>query len=264
MPALLAATLILAQANAPEAAIPAALPTVEDDRLLACKREARSDPAQAINTAVEWLQGASGPPASLPQECLGFAYMGILRWQAAKDSFVLARDARVFDDHAERARLGAMAGNAALAGDANGQALVLLQTAQDDAIAAQDRAMAGQIASEKARALVGLGRTTDAATALEEARDLAPQNAEVWLLSATLARRMDDLPSAQGWIGTAAGLDPANPSIGLEAGVIAALAGFPEAARDSWLSVIATAGSTPQAETARGYLEQLGVEVPPR
>ena len=111
---------------------------------------------------------------------------------------------------------------------------------------------------------MGLDRATDAATALAQARELAPQNAEVWLLSATLARRMDDLPAAQDWIETAALLDRSNPSIGLEAGVIAALGGFPEAARDSWLSVIATAGGTPQAETARNYLEQIGVEVPPR
>ena len=265
MTAFLAASLIFAQATAAQQAPPPAeLPTIEDDRLLACMREARNDPAQAITTAIDWLQGTSGAPASKPQECLGFAYMGILRWQAAKDSFVMARDARVFDDYAERARLGAMAGNAALAGGSNGQALALLRRAQEDALTAQDNALAGQIASEKARALVAQDRADDAATALEQARDLAPQNADIWLLSATLARRMDDLPNAQNWIETADLLAPNNPSIGLEAGVIAMLGGFEDAARNSWLSVVATSGGTPQAETARAYLAQLEQDIPGR
>lgn len=259
MPALLAASLIFAQA-----AVPAAPATLEDDRLLSCMTEARTDPAQAITTAIDWMDGLSGPAASLPQQCLGFAFMGLLRWQAAKDSFVIARDARLYDDYAERARLGAMAGNAALAGEANGQALVLFQTAQDDAVSADDTELAGQIASDKARALVGLQRMTDAASALEEARALAPQNAEIWLLSATLARRIDDLTAAQGWIETAVLLDPANPAIGLEAGVIAALGGFDDAARSSWLSVVQTAGGSPEAATARAYLQQLDGEVPER
>ena len=86
---------------------------------------------------------------------------------------------------------------------------------------------------------------------------LAPQVAEVWLLSATLARRMEDLDSAQGWIETAAALAPANPSIGVEAGLIAAMGGFDDAARASWESVMDTAPGTPQASAARNYLAQL-------
>ncbi|HZF45775.1 MAG TPA: hypothetical protein VEZ26_05540, partial [Sphingomonadaceae bacterium] len=55
----------------------------------------------------------------------------------------------------------------------------------------------------------------------------------------------------------AAGLDPANPAIGLEAGVIAALAGADDAARKSWQSVVETAPDSPEAQTARDYLAQL-------
>ena len=90
------------------------------------------------------------------------------------------------------------------------------------------------------------------------ARRDSPQNAETWLLSATLARRQGDLASAQARIQTAAGLDFKNPDIGLEAGVIAALGNRDDAARKSFQSVIDTAARTPEAEAAKGYLDQLG------
>lgn len=259
MPALLAATLIFAQA-----ASVAAPATLEDDRLVACMAEARSDPAQAIITANEWMEGMSRTARGHPQQCLGFAYMGLLRWNAAREAFVEARDARPIDDLAERARLGAMAGNAAFAGEDNILALLLLQAAQGDASSAGENAMAGGIAADIARVQVNMGQPDEAALSLERARVFAPQNAEVWLLSATLARRMEDLPSAQSWIATAVQLDPANPAVGLEAGVIAAMGGRMEAARDSWLSVVAVAGGSPQAQTARSYLEQIGEEFPDR
>ena len=93
--------------------------------------------------------------------------------------------------------------------------------------------------------------------AREKARTDAPQNADAWLLSATLSRRLDDLAAAQGQIETAAALAPEDPAVGLEAGVIAALAGNDEAARKSWNSVLGLAPDAPEAAIARTYLGQL-------
>ena len=107
-------------------------------------------------------------------------------------------------------------------------------------------------------ALVAQGKTADAAAALAEARRDAPQNPDGWLLSATLARRSGDLGAAQAQIETAAGLDPKNPQVGLEAGVIAALAGRDDAARKSWQSVIDTSPGTPEADTANAYIAEVG------
>ncbi|TIX49007.1 tetratricopeptide repeat protein [Alteraurantiacibacter aquimixticola] len=239
-------------------------PTLEEDRLRACMDEARNDPAQAILNVSDWMVGTSGPSVSAPQQCLGFAYMSLLRWDAARQAFTEARDARLESDSAGRARLGAMAGNAAIAAEQHGQALVLLQAAQADATAVGNTTLAGSIASDRARALVGLGRMADGANALEEARSLAPQDASIWLLSATLARRMENLANAQQWIETAAALDPGNLSIGLEAGLVAALGGFDDAARSSWQSVIDTAPRTPEGQTARFYLDQLDEEQLPQ
>jgi tetratricopeptide (TPR) repeat protein len=235
-----------------------ALPvTLEQDRLTACMDEAQRDPATAIATANEWLEGTSGPGRSLPQQCLGIAYTALLRWDAAMQAFTTARDARLVDDYLARARLGGMAGNAALAGEVYLQATSLLLRAEEDALAAEQNVMAGQFATDRARALVALGLESEAAAALAKAREFAPQDATIWLLSATLARRMDDLANAQDWIETASLLDSVNPSIGLEAGLIAALAGFEDAARASWQSVVDNAGGSPQASTAQLYLQQL-------
>lgn len=258
----LTASLVFAQLSIP-LDLPFGGPSLEDDRLRACITEARSDPAAAILTASQWLEGLAGPATSAPQQCLGFAYMGVLRWQAAEQAFTAAREARGAGDRAERARIGTMAGNAALAGDRPADALSLFEQAQADASAANDRALAGSISADRARAFVAMGQDLAGAQALAQARELATQDPAIWLLSATLARRMEDLASARGWIAIAAALDPANPAVGLEAGVIAVLGGSDEAARQSWQSVIDLAPQSPQADTARTYLAQLAQPVEP-
>lgn len=79
----------------------------------------------------------------------------------------------------------------------------------------------------------------------------------VWLLSATLSRRLNRLTEAQTQIEKAAELRPTDPAIALEAGLIAVFAGRIDAARKSWRSVIAIAPNSDSAGTARGYLAQL-------
>lgn len=249
------AGLIFAQAAAPT--------TVEQDRLQVCMDEARSDPAGAIASANEWLEGSYGAQASAPQQCLGFAFTSLLRWDAAREAFIKARDAASEQDLARRARLGAMAANAALAASDYQTAEELLGTAQADASASGNGPLAGEIAADRARALVGLEQPEEAASALEQARELAPQDAQVWLLSATLARRQGNLEAAQGWIEAADALEPENPAVLLEAGLIAALAGRDDVARTTWQSVVLIDSDSPEADAARAYLEQLeGVPVP--
>lgn len=259
MPPLLALSLLVA-AQQGAAATP---PTLEEDRLRACMMEARADPAQAITTASQWLEGTAGVARAAPQQCLGFAYMGLSRWDAAMVAFTAARDARPQDDRRTRARLGAMAGNAALAA---GQYLVaegVLSLAAEDALAGGDAPLAGQAQADRARALVALADMPAAAAALEQARTHAPQDAAVWLLSATLARRMEDIANARAFIATAGLIAPRDAAIGLEAGLIAALAGDDAAARANWQAVIDLDGGAPEAAAARQYLAQLA-EAPPQ
>ena len=212
-----ATALLVAQAAAPSGPPPSA----EESRLVACKDQARSDPATAIATASGWLSEAQGPGRSAPQQCLGFAYTSLLRWGAAESAFLAAREALLPADRTQRARLAAMAGNAALAGGRGEAALAAFDLGEEDARVAGDRPLAGIIATDRARALVALDRPAQAAEALALARRDAPQDASAWLLSATLARREDRLEEARGYIRTAADLAPQDLSIVLEAGLIA-------------------------------------------
>lgn len=219
-----------------------------------CLEIAEQTPEDAEASARSWLASAQGPEKAVPGECLGVALSRQDKWAEAETTFAAARDAAA--DKTLRARLGAMAGNAALANGDAARALTALDGARTDATG--DAAMTGGIDVDRARALVSLKRNDEAAAALAEARNVAPDNAQAWLLSATLSRRMNKLPEAQAQIEKAAALVPADPEIGLEAGVIAVLAGRSEAARRSWQSVLATAPDSEAARTAKGYIAQLG------
>ena len=227
-------------------------------RLQACLDDAEASPSDAIEQAEAWLTMVKGTPRVEPNQCLGTAHSRRGEWDEAEAAFLAGRDAAATGDYARRAQLGGMAGNAALAGQAPARALAALDIAQADAQKAGDVRLSGEIAIDRARALVALKRDADAATALAEARTAAANNSLAWLLSATLSRRRGKLAEAQAQIATAAQLSPTDPEIGLEAGVIAVLAGRDEAARKSWQSVIAAAPTSEAATTARSYLAQLG------
>lgn len=216
------------------------------------------DAEEAADAARTWLAKAKGAERASAGECLGVALSVSEDWKEAADAFRTARTAA--NTPAARARLGAMAGEAALNGGDPAAALAAFEAAGVDA--AGDQAMTGAIAVYGARALVALGRQEEAVAPLAQARAARPGDAKVWLLSATLSRRLGRLGEAQKQIERAADLLPIDPEIGLEAGLIAALAGRDEAARKSWDSVLTVAPTSAAADTARGYLAQLGAPPP--
>lgn len=260
---LVAALLFALMQSAPEAGAvlpePARSPprTLAEDRLALCLEQARTDPATAMAEASRWAGEASAAEASYPQQCLGMVYTSLLRWQAAEQAFLAARDAADPADRLRRAQLGTMAANAALAEDRAAAALAALDLAAADAEAAGDAALRAVIETDRARAQVLGGNEALAEAALASARALDPQNPLAWLLSATLARRLGKLDEAEGFISTTLALAPDNLEAALEAGVIAMLDGREASAAQSWSSLIGRAPSSEEAATARGYLAQL-------
>ena len=227
----------------------------------ACKDALEGDPAEAVNVASDWVTKAGKDEIADAQACLAMAHSRRQEWSDAESAFTAARDASGADRLA-RARYGAAAGNAALASGDSARALVDLVQAADDAKDSKDHELIGGIALDRARALVAAKRLPEAETALDEARAHLPQSSEAWLLSATLARRMEKMDRAQSHIERAGELNPLDPAIGLEAGVIAMLTGHEAAAKKSWQSVIAAAPGSPEAVQARSYLRQVGVDTP--
>jgi len=235
----------------------AAGPVVPTPRGGGCIDEVTANPEVSALAAQKALDTATGSARLRAGLCLGAALGAMERWDEARTAFLRARDAAAPTDTASRARLGAMAGNAALAGGSAAQALQILDIAQADAKTAADTELTGSIALDRARAFVAASRPGDAEGALAQARTATPGNAQAWLLSATLSRRENKLAQAQTQIERAAQIAPEDPEIGLEAGVIAMLAGREDAARKSWQSVLAAAPGSPAADTAKGYLAQL-------
>ena len=221
-----------------------------------CLKLAASDPARARTLADEWISRTIGAQRAAGSHCLGIATANSGDWPAAAAAFLAARGGA--DEPRFRARMSALAGSALLAQGEPDAALAALDVGQVDA--AGDAELSGALQLDRASALVSLGRETDAAAALSEARAAVPQDAQAWLLSATLSRRMGDMTGAQTFIEQAAALDPRDPAVGLEAGVIAALDGRDEAARKSFESVVAASPESEQGVAAKRYLAQLAGE----
>ena len=227
--------------------------------LQSCLRAAQDTPDDAIDIADAWLLAAKTmTERSGASQCKALALSTQENWAEAAGQFAAARDQTPASEPGERARLGALAGNALVAAGAMAPGLTALNQAERDAQAAGDTKQRGELQIGRARALVTLGRLAEAAAALSAARTQAPGDYQAWLLSATLSRRQNRLADAQHQIERAAALMPVDPVVGVEAGVIAVLSGRDAAARRSWQSVIAVAPASPAATTAQGYLDQLG------
>ncbi len=234
----------------------ARMPTFTPSRLQECLQQVQANAGTGAEAARAWLAQAKGSASAEPQLCLGLAQAELGEWEEAEAAFIAGRDVAAANEAVLKARLGAMAGNAALAQDEPERALVALDAAAVVAKAQVDTELAGDIALDRARALVALKRDGEAATALDEARSAAPGNAAAWLLSATLSRRMAKLAEAQRQIEQAAVLAPLDAEVGLEAGVIAMLAGREDAARRSWQSVVAASPTSDAGIRAKAYLDQ--------
>ena len=256
---------------ATQSATPVAAPPRAHTRYSLCLAVGDKDLPAGIAAARAWLaesQPNAGPNAArgAAAQCLGQLLVQQGDYTGAEAAFAESAGQVPATDVAAASALQAMAGNAALAGGKAETALTWFEKALSavpaKAPTAEDNAARGAVEIDRSRALVALDRLPEASGALEEAHRLAPNDAEGWLLSATLARRGKDLERAQRDIEVAAGLAPHGdslaPQIGLEAGVIAVLGGREEAARKSWESVLALGPESAEAKTARGYLDQLG------
>ncbi|MCB2050759.1 MAG: hypothetical protein KDE63_04950 [Novosphingobium sp.] len=245
---------VIAAATAASAPAPAI-----DAKLDECMHLAASDPIAAQDAARAWLDESKEDNTTKAKalQCLGVAMANSGAWDDAETTFLQARDLTATSDLVARARLAAMAGNTALADGRATAALHALDMAKADAATIGDPMLTSGIEIDRARAMVGASDMDGAAVALASAREANPADWEAWLFSATLARRQGKLVEAQGFIEKAADLRPVDLTVGLEAGVIAALAGHADAARKSWQSVIDAKPKSREAEAARAYIAEL-------
>ena len=217
-----------------------------------CTDQIAADPIAAAETAQRWAAQGGG---ALARQCAGLAYVAQERWGEAANAFEqAARDAKP-DEQLAAANLWVQAGNARLAGaDPRG------------AVAAFDKALVsgllsgpakGEIRLDRARANVAAGDAMAARTDLDEALRLVPEDPLAWLLSASLARRMDQLDRAQTDIAEAARRSPDDANVALEAGRIALAAGAILAARLAFEAAIRNQPGGEAANAAQAELDRL-------
>lgn len=235
---LLAATAVAATPASPEVA-----------RFEQCVALVQKDPKAAVEAAQAWrLKG--GDIAA--RQCLGLAYMALDRAAPAALTFEQAARAAEAAQDSRATDLWGQAGNAWLvAGDA-AKALAALDVAL--ARGGGSDAWKGELYIDRARADVELGNIKAARTDLDKAVALVPDDPMGWLLSASLARREENLARAANDIAEAEKRGPNDPDIALEAGNIAALNGDIKTARTKW-TVAATKGAgTTTGKSAEGAL----------
>lgn len=237
-----------------QAATPSGPPAPIADRYEHCLDRAKSDPTGAEAEAGQWqLAGGS----FFASQCLGMAYANEARWSAAAASFESAARAAEKAGDTRGANYWAQAGNAWLAaGDAS-----KARSALDAAISAGT--LKGQPLGEahldRARAMVAGDDPEGAREDLDRALTEVPADPLAWLLSATLARREQQVVRAKTDIAEALQRGSDDPSVQLEAGNIAAMAGDEAGAKAAWRQAVTLRPDSAAGKAAAAALAQFEV-----
>ncbi|MEH6758485.1 MAG: tetratricopeptide repeat protein [Parasphingorhabdus sp.] len=231
--------------------------TMTEVRFNECVDLAVDDPVSGVVEANKWRIEGGG---FLARHCLGFAYAEQFNWTAATTAFVEAAREAEIAKYPRVANFWAQAGNAALAGDQPEKALEYLNAAlvQGSLLGLEK----GEVHLDRARAHVALNHYDAAKSEFASVHELAPQDPLAWLLSATLARRMGDLPLAKADIAVAAKLAARDPAIALEAGNIAYDGGDTAEAKANWEKAVEIDAESRPAKAAKKYLAQLVTTAP--
>lgn len=245
-------------ANRPRREAAASQQSVTSKWLSECLELLETDASRAHAVAQIRRNATTGADRVVANHCLGLAATELGLWDDARTAFIAARDETPGDEAGAKARFAAMAGNAALGAGRAADAAEILAEARALAKQSGSVTLEAIAATDHARALVRLEREEEALAALVLATQLEPGLVEGWLLRATLLRRMEQLDAARTAIEQAGGLSPHDLEIALEAGLIAALQGRDEAARDQWQRIVSAQPDSLAGQRAADYLEQLG------
>lgn len=243
--------MLIAQAVTP---LPAPLPPAADSmetRYDRCVDLATVNPPEGVVEGTQWRASGGG---FFARQCIGIAYANQAKWAPAAEEFEAAAQEAEVARNNKAAQFWAQAGNARLAaGD-----VAKARAALDAALAAGTLVglERGEAQFDRARAMVAAGELEGARNDIDQALTSAGEDPLIWLASATLARRMDDLPRARKDIAEAFRRSSDDPSIYLEIGNIAALGGDADGAKAAWNDAVRVAPSSEAAANARNALKQ--------
>ena len=221
------------------------------DRYNNCIDLATGDPAKGETEATFWHRDGG---RFLARQCLGIALANQGRWLAAAGEFEdAAQEAEVVHDN-RAAYFWAQAGNAWLAT----KNTVKARRALDAALAAGtlETTQRGEALFDRARSMVASGDLAGARADIDAALALVKQDPLIWLASATLARKMNDLPRAKIDVAEAFRQATDDAAVYLEVGNIAAAAGDESGAKAAWNDAVRIAPDSNAGRSARVALKQ--------
>jgi tetratricopeptide (TPR) repeat protein len=227
----------------------AQLPGGEAARFQACTALIRTDAKEAVTQAEGWSEAAKSVPA---RHCLGLAYSAADRWTAAAAAFEQAATQAQSEQDGRAATLWSQAGNAALAADDARRATTLFDKAL--ALPSLPAVVAGEAWVDRGRADFELGDLAAARSDIDRGLKLVPNDPFPWLLSATLARKQNDVPRAETDIAQAVRLAGDDAAVQLELGNISAAAGKHDAARQAWTRAAQRDPGSPEGKAAAAAL----------
>ncbi len=218
-------------------------------RVAACQKLIDADPKAAVDQATAWADRDRNVPS---RQCLGLAFVAVERWIPAEAALAQAAAQAEADRDARGLSIWSQAANAALAGDRPAKARDDL----DHVVTAANvpPTLLGEAWVDRARADVALDALPQARTDMDKGLALVPQDPFAWYLSASLARRQNDLARAQKDIAIALKSAADDPSVQLEAGNIYAAAGLPDAAHAAWTHAAQIAPDAPEGQAAKAAL----------
>lgn len=246
------------QPNAPQIADPAtqrelsAPNNLTELRLNECLDLAVNDPNSGIVAANEWKIDGGG---FFADHCLGFAYAVDFKFDAAVVAFDNAAQAAAAKNDDRAVRFWLQAANASIAGQKPTEAIGFIDAALSLGILEGEQL--GEAHLDKARAMVAIKLEEKAGAELLIAQKFAPQDPLVWLLSATLNRRLGKTSQARLDVDIAAQLAPSDPAIALEQGNIEITDGNYAAAERHWRNALELRPNGRIADSVRGLLKQL-------
>lgn len=219
---------------------------------LDCPDLLKADPARALEVANGRILQGGGVAA---KQCAALAFAAMEKWPAAAAAFEQAAREAERNRSSTAGDLWVQAANAHLAAQEPAQAVAALDAAL--LTGSLSGFAQGEARLDRARAQVALGKLPEARADLDQALKLVPEDPLVWLLSASLARRMGALDRAQADIDQAAKLSPDDSSVALEAGRIALAANAPAAARVAFEGAIRNQPASEAAKAAQAELDRL-------
>lgn len=217
----------------------------------ACMALLDRDPAGALDSAVAWEKQGGGDPA---RHCKALALIrsgqvedGALELERVAQAMPQAQAALAAELFAQAGQAWTKSGNPQRALYAQNQGLKLDPKDVDLMI---DRAITYGNA----------GMYFEALDDLNNAADLAPDNADIYAMRAAAYRQLETLDLAQENVDQALKISPSHPTALLERGYLRRAKGDLKGARDDWLTVIQMMPNTDIANEAQKNIERLDIQ----